>query len=889
MESTENLRAFARSVVGRVAALEPGDRLRTRESPAAYAHADEITQPATRLADIVSPDFLFERALHETAAQEGRDPLSAHRWLREFARRVRSGTAAEWLDTAVAAFVERDYAGAERAALAAAAEGERRAEEGPAPLLQVIGDADGTIRANVARQRAARLLAGDAQWLQAKPWDARQSYRAASRLVAQSDTAAWVEIEGRLCQLLEEPARKLGEALRQREEIAAVCALRLGADDRRTLAAQSWVAWEHELVNELPQAEKQLLEIHATRTKRLGPEDPDTARSLYEIGRLRAAQKYTVWAVPPAREALEIRRRVLAPSHPAILQSLRQVAAAWRAHGQVDRAEESLRAALALSERLFGPQHVETAHPAFALVELLIGDRRAAEAEPLYRRGLAIEDLERNPDDDAPSTEHEFFELFLAGLGKPLEYEAFLRQGLADSESEFGPEHAEVARSLVTLAQLLRKLGDGSEHVAPGVIPGLVDPDAPLAPPSEAPVARPEEGPRIQEASALLRRALAMCDRLLGDEPEAVPDLEERRTLLRVQVECLADVDALTAEEVAEAEHLLYRWTESQGRLLKTELDLEERRRGPLHPDVANRLEAYGLFVASWKKPMEAEPFLVRAFEIRERALELEDPALLHSFDFLVRWFEARGALAEAEALIRRLLAKPEAAPNRHFTARPRLLTQLATILHEEGRPAEADPLYREAQAARENPLSSRLDVQDALTYADFLRMEGRPAEAVPIYRWAEMPSGRLAEVLEDAGEFAEAEALLQKEMDLLPPPSEEGNLAGDRRRMMQGILGVLRARQGRYAEARDLLAAAVFPADEVRPEPPPRRRRAAFALYDAEPRLPTGPVPTSLAEYRQKQEALSSTARFAKYRAETNAALAREAAAVPQNVARKR
>lgn len=850
-------------------------------------YAAEGPYPGTRLAEIVSPDFLFERAVYDAAADDGRDAEAAHQCLRELVEHVHSGALAEWLDPALAAFAERDYARAEREAIAAAAACDH-AGDGTPPLLQLIGDAGGVLHASIVRQRAALLLAGDAQWLQLKYWDAEQSYRVASRLVSKTDPAAWLEVQRRVSQLLEQ-AGKAEAALRRREEIAATCAARWGPEDRQTLAAQSWVAWSLEVLEKPQEAEQRLQQIFARRVQRFGPQDRDVACSLHEIGRLHTARGFTVWAVPPAAAALDLRRRVLAPNHPAILQSLREMALASRACGDLARAEACFREALAGSERLFGPQHGETATHARALADFLGGAKRAAEAEPLYRRVLAIHARGRGPGDDAGDLleERRTFDSFLLELNKPPELERFLRERLAAGERELGPEQPAVARSLVALAEWL--YAEFTPAWA-GVIPGLVEPvpaNAALAAPSDPAADRGLGDPRAQEALALFRRALAMCDRLLGDEPDAVPDLPQRITLLRAQASSLQHLDSLVDDSVAEADHLVYRWTESSARLLKAEVDREESLRGPVHPDVADRLESYADFVAGWKKPAEADPLYARVFEIRERALDLESDQLFRAYFTVALSCEARGELAEAVALTRRLLARPDAQHIAHPQTEVPLCTQLATLLYKLGRPAEAEPPLRRVQALEEKAKVSlvleggRYD-PNALTLANFLRMEGRPAEALPLYRRKVAEDSRewpieglrvkLVEVLGDVGEFAEAEALLHAEME-----------AHENQAMLVATLGVLRAQQGRYAEARTLIAPVMVPSvppDEPPPAGPRVRRHAGEFQGQAE--RPHVPAPATLAEYLHKLEMLQPLPRFAKYLAESEAALAQEAAAIP-------
>ena len=85
-----------------------------------------------------------------------------------------------------------------------------------------------------------------------------------------------------------------------------------------------------------------------------------------------------------------------------------------RATNRLAEAEPLLRRALAIDEKSFGPEHPNVANRLNNLAGLLSATNRLAEAEPLFRRALAI------------------------------------------TEKSFGPEHPNVATGLNNLAELLR-------------------------------------------------------------------------------------------------------------------------------------------------------------------------------------------------------------------------------------------------------------------------------------------------------------------------------------------------------------------------------------------------------------------------------------------------
>ncbi len=67
-------------------------------------------------------------------------------------------------------------------------------------------------------------------------------------------------------------------------------------------------------------------------------------------------------------------------------------------------AEPLYRRALAIWERSYGPDHPDVAKGLNNLAELLRATNRLGEAEPLYRRALAIDERSHGPDQMSPPT-----------------------------------------------------------------------------------------------------------------------------------------------------------------------------------------------------------------------------------------------------------------------------------------------------------------------------------------------------------------------------------------------------------------------------------------------------------------------------------------------------
>jgi hypothetical protein len=780
------LREFAGSVARRVVLMPPGERLPphlvVREYRGGWGSLRDL--PGT-----VSPELLFEEALQNAARESGWALQPARVALRDFAAQVRAGAASDFLDEALAHFVEQDYAGAEELALGAVAEierGSRSATEpgdGSAELLRVIADSGQKVREANVRLRAALRVAGDARLLQFKYWEAETSCQAAARLVSR-DEPAWIDAQWRLA-LAKRQRGEAGESTLLWQGIIAASTARYGAEDRLTLTARSWEVWDR--VDPTIGAEvdtNPLKEILALRKVRYGPEDLDVARSLCDLSRERAA------FTPPndswVLEALHILEKQLGHGHPEVLRCLRKSVGILRQRSD-PMAESHARRALALGEQLFGREHLEVATDARALAETLDAGEHGPEIEALDRRVLAIRSMHLGWDHPKTAEVRSALDEVLEAHHKPRETESFLRARVKTSRQQHGSEHVETARSLHALGLFLL----GGEHK--------------------------------EESVPVFRQALAVCDVLLGEAPEDVPNVDTRLRLLTTQVDALEHLRESVPPEVAAAEHLDYRLSQARGPLLKTRMDLEQSRVGWDHPDVADYLEDYAEFIHNWGKPAEAEPLFRRLLEIRLRLFGPEDSSVLHPLRALYYLQQERGALAESEALARWMLEYQQKRPDGNRADEAERLYDLATVLEKQSKSQEYETEMRRALAAWDAcspPLRSlhrSAHIEALREMAQYYRTGGRHSEVEVLYRRAlgllkeanwggirALVSVEFGEWLGEAGRYAEAEALLRE------APAQFRDTDGEPECRAAGALGLACARQGKYEDAKGYLSAAL-------------------------------------------------------------------------------
>jgi tetratricopeptide (TPR) repeat protein len=95
---------------------------------------------------------------------------------------------------------------------------------------------------------------------------------------------------------------------------------------------------------------------------------------------------------------LRSEKRRSVPEHPDVAASLNNLAQLYKAQGRYADAEPLFKRSLAISEKTLGPDHPNVAASLNNLAQLYKAQGRYAEAEPLYERSLAISEKALGPD-----------------------------------------------------------------------------------------------------------------------------------------------------------------------------------------------------------------------------------------------------------------------------------------------------------------------------------------------------------------------------------------------------------------------------------------------------------------------------------------------------------
>jgi CHAT domain-containing protein/Tfp pilus assembly protein PilF len=325
----------------------------------------------------------------------------------------------------------------------------------------------------------------------------------------------------------------------------------------------------------------------------------------------------------------------LGPSHPSVATSLNNLAALYGAQSRYADAEPLYKRALAIYEKALGPDHPNLATSLNNLAELYRAQGRYADAEPLYKRAVA------------------------------------------NREKALGPDHADVGNSLNNLAILYYSQG------------------------------------RYADAEPLYKRALAIREKALGsDHPDVAGSLNNLAELYRAQS----------------------RYTDAEP-LYKRALAIYEKALGPGHSDVANSLNNLAILCYSQGRSADAEPLYKRALTIREKALGRDHPDVAGSLNNLAELYRAQGRYADAEPLYKGALAILEKAVGPDHPNVATSLNNLALLYDSQGHYADAEPLYKRALAIREKALGpDHPDVANSLNgLASLYYHQGRHAESLPL------------------------------------------------------------------------------------------------------------------------------------------------------------
>jgi len=386
-----------------------------------------------------------------------------------------------------------------------------------------------------------------------------------------------------------------------------------------------------------PEAAKQHEAALDLRRRVLGPEHPDTLRSMNNLALVYADEGKYAQAETLHSQALEIERRVLGPEHPNTLMSMHNLALVYMREGKYAQAETLYGQTLEIERRVLGPEHRDTVLSMVNLGIVYVDEGKYPQAEALGSQTLEIERRVFGP--EHPETLRSMNNLAVAygNEGKYGQAEALFSQILEARRHALGPEHPETLSSMSNLADIYR---DEGKHA---------------------------------EGEALSSQALEIRRRVLGPEhPDTVMSMSN-----------LADVYA-DERKYAQAEALFSQTLEIQRRVL-----------GPEHPLTLYTLSHFASMYQREGKYVLAGTAAAQALAGQRHALGPDNPDTMASAADVALAYISQRKFVEAEPLAREALeADQKSRPDdwQRFRAESLVGESLAG----EKKYAEAEPLLVE-------------------------------------------------------------------------------------------------------------------------------------------------------------------------------------------------
>jgi tetratricopeptide (TPR) repeat protein len=322
---------------------------------------------------------------------------------------------------------------------------------------------------------------------------------------------------------------------------------------------------------------------------------PPAEWAAWLVKRLEQLGEGTIWQplLAVAERGVQEAENVLGANDPAVADLLNQQASLLQVIARYEDAEPLYRRALAIDEASYGNDHPDVARDLNNLALLLKVTNRLAEAEPLMRRALAIDEASYGNDHPNVAIRLNNLALLMYATNRLEEAEPLMARVVEIFEISYGNGHTKVATAINNLAQLLQATN------------------------------------RLAEAEPLMRRALAIDEASYGKD----------------------------------------------------------------HPNVALLLNNLSQLLQATNRLTEAEPLMRRALEIDEASYGNDHPNVARDLNNLAGLLQATNRLAEAEPLYRRALAIDEASYGNDHPEVATDLSNLANLLQDTNRLAEAEPL----------------------------------------------------------------------------------------------------------------------------------------------------------------------------------------------------
>jgi tetratricopeptide (TPR) repeat protein/tRNA A-37 threonylcarbamoyl transferase component Bud32 len=543
------------------------------------------------------------------------------------------------------------------------------------------------------RYESARALADDVEhWLadepvgawrepwttQARRWAKRHRTPMAAAVVALAagviGLAALTVVQKRANDRLRDANAATGRALAEAQDARGESRAALTFFQDKVLAAAR------------PKDQEGGLGIDATIRAAMDAAEPGIEKSFADQPAVEASIRHTLGVTylylgdldPATRQherALALRRRILGPDHPDTLKSMSDLAVVYQAAGRLADALPLFEDVLARRRARLGPDHADSF---VAMSDLALAYQQAGRltaAVPLLEQGLKGQHARLGPDHPDTLQSMNYLALAYDEAGRPADALPLFEETLRRRQAVLGSDHPSTLQSISNLALAYRGLGRAADALSL----------------QEELLKRTRFRLGVDHPHTLTcMNNLANSYQLAGRLADALPLYEEG--LARCRVKLGPDhLDTLIALNNLAMAH------QNSGRLadalplFRESLDARRAKMGPDHPATFVAMNNLALAYRQAGRLDEALPLLEGALKGRRARLAPNHPDTLLSMDNLARAY-LTGRPAEAEQLARECLAiRERQAPDDWLTFETRSLLGGSLLVRKEF--AEAEPL----------------------------------------------------------------------------------------------------------------------------------------------------------------------------------------------------
>jgi len=349
-------------------------------------------------------------------------------------------------------------------------------------------------------------------------------------------------------------------------------------------------------------------------------------------------------AIPLAKEAIEIKTRIYGPEDPDVAKSLNNLGLLYDSMGAYAQAESLYQKALVIMEEKMGAEHESVAICLNNLAALYRNVGAYAQAEPLYQRALHIKEKQLGSDHSSVATSLNNLALLYFEMGSYTQAEPIYQRALAIVEKRLGPEHPKVAICLNNLALLYKTMGDYNR--AEQLYQRTLE------------IKQQQLGPEHPSLATAFNNLAALYD-VMGAYSRAEPLYQRALTIRKKHLGPEHPDVAQSINSIAGLYKTMGSYASAES-LFQKALEIREKQLGSEHPDVGNSLNDLGLFYTSLGDFAKAESLYKQALKIYEKRLEPEHPDIAITIYNLALLYDLKGAYSQAELLYQRGLTIQE-------------------------------------------------------------------------------------------------------------------------------------------------------------------------------------------------------------------------------------